>query len=77
MKDKTAWVIWFYDNLGPNEWASIKDSFDKLKVHLRPGADPRHIKMVFAHFVDESKETPFLIDLVLGEENLTYEQPPR
>ena len=52
----------------------IKKHFDGIRVHLRPGASGENIKTISAHIVEEGPTGPFLIDIQLGEENLTHKE---
>ena len=69
MPRELAWLISFPDTLTPAENAAVKDHFNKLKIHLKPGSSGEEVKNSFLHVLEEGV-TPFLIDIELGKENL-------
>jgi len=74
LKTGTAWLLWFYVDSPKLESEEIKKHFDGIRVHLRPGASGENIKTISAHIVEEGPTGPFLIDIQLGEENLTHKE---
>ncbi|HET8581266.1 MAG TPA: hypothetical protein VFL98_02245 [Candidatus Paceibacterota bacterium] len=69
MLREIAWLVTFEDDFGPTEEAVIQDHFDKLKIHLKPGSTGEGMRYTFLHAIEQG-ETPFLIDIELGRENL-------
>jgi hypothetical protein len=69
MPRELAWLISFPDSFTPAETVTVRDHFNKLKLHLKPGSGGAEITYSFLHIIQEGV-TPFLIDIELGKENL-------
>ena len=69
MAEEIAWLIAFEDGFTDAEEAVVKDYFDKLKIHLKPGSTGEGMKNSFLHTIERGAN-PFLIDIELGKENL-------
>ncbi len=64
-----AWLVSFEDEFAVAEEAVVKDYFDKLKIHLKPGSTGSGMNNTFLHAIERGV-SPFLIDIELGKENL-------
>lgn len=69
MLREMAWLVTFQNVFTPAEAVVIQDHFNKLKIHLKAGSTGEDMKSTFLHALEQG-ETPFLIDIELGRENL-------
>jgi len=69
MPREIAWLITYEDNFTDAEGIVTQDHFNKLKIHLEPGSTGDSLRHTFLHAIEQG-ETPFLIDIELGKENL-------
>lgn len=74
LDEEFAWFISFYDRFPPAEKAVIQDNFNKLKIHLQPGSTGGGMHSAFMHMFNAGIR-PFVSDIELGRENLTFLAP--
>lgn len=75
-KEKVILATWIM-NLPEEEETSIKDSINKLKIHVKPGANKNLFSNIFLYDMklpsQGAEGQPTVFDLALGEEN--FETP--
>lgn len=69
LQRELAWLVTFQDILTLDEEVKMKDHFNKLKIHLKPGATGDSLNNSFLHILEQGKP-PFILDIELGRENL-------
>jgi hypothetical protein len=75
-KSSTAWLLWIYDAYSSDERGSMKARFQRLKQTYPAGTKLRDVesKMMSAHFFQDSPvASQVIIDIVLGQENIVFE----
>jgi hypothetical protein len=72
LERELVWLISFQEVFSQAEREQLEDDFSKLKIHLKAGATSKNINHAFMHILMRTL-VPFVIDLELGEENLSIE----
>ena len=75
-----VWVLLREDGLTEIEILKIRDVMKKMKIHIKPGTKKDYMYSRALLVVSEDKPTattqPTILDIALGEENLSTDPPP-